>query len=284
MAGSFSGAARLRRPRIGGHDDADRDPDYPNWEPTATQGCPGVSASDGDATDVRPRRCRRAPAGSVKLRLAVQTSIGVFGEELLLWACLLRQSPQRPPADHVYRQANLLLDELRASKLGQSVPVQAADDGMFAIAALLDEIGMALPDLRPLWAAQPLQATRWMTNNAGVEFFDRLARVRQGGPKSVLATYVAVLGMGFQGRFGLPGADRYGLAQLRRQLMMEVGVDPDRDWQTGVLRPARPDTGPADTLPKVPWHQSLGLGRALAFTTLAAGALGVALVLYSKLA
>ena len=50
----------------------------------------------------------------------------------------------------------------------QELPVVSADDGMFAIAALLDEIAMSLPDLRPLWATSPLQGTRWATNNAGV--------------------------------------------------------------------------------------------------------------------
>src|SRR5437870_3487148 len=118
---------------------------------------------------------------------------------MLLWICMLRQSPGRPSAEHVHRQANLLLDELKASRTAQELPMQSADDGMFAIAALLDELAMALPDLRPLWAGAPLQATRWMTNNAGVELYERLARARQG-PKAVLATYAAVLGLGFQGR------------------------------------------------------------------------------------
>jgi len=41
-----------------------------------------------------------------------------------------------------------------------------------------------------------------MTNNAGVELFTRLERVRKpDAPKSVFATYVTVLGLGFQGRF-----------------------------------------------------------------------------------
>lgn len=212
----------------------------------------------------------------------MQSTIGVFGEELLLWSCLIRQTAQRPQPDHVYRQANLLLDELRGSKLAQSLPVESVDDGLFAIAALLDEIGMALPDLRAIWAAQPLQATRWMTNNAGVEFFERLERVRRG-PKAVLATYVAVLGLGFQGRFALPGADRYGLVQLRRQLSLELGVDADRDWQVGVLRPVRSDTGPAARVPRAPWYQSVGFGRALGITSVVAGLLGVVLVLWQKL-
>ena len=67
----------------------------------------------------------------------MEQTIGVFGEEMLLWMCVLRQSPRRPPPEHVHRQANLLLDELKASKAAQELPVQSVDDGMFAIAALL---------------------------------------------------------------------------------------------------------------------------------------------------
>ena len=210
---------------------------------------------------------------------AVERTIGVFGEELLLWICMLRHSPGRPPGEHVHRQANFLLDELKQSQAALALPVVSVDDGMFAIAALLDESAMSLPDLRPVWAAAPLQATRWMTNNAGVEFFERLARVRQG-PKSVLATYVAVLGIGFAGRFALPGADRYALAQLRRQLSIEIGVDPDRDRQGGVLRPARPDTGPSSLLPRDPWWRALSLGRALAVLTMVGGIAALAIALY----
>src|SRR5262249_52034983 len=105
---------------------------------------------------------------SRKLAGGVEQTIGVFGEEMLLWLCVLRQSPQRPPPEHVHRQANILLDELKNSKIALGLPVESADDGMFVITALLDEIAMNLPDLRLLWANHPLQATRWMTNNAGV--------------------------------------------------------------------------------------------------------------------
>jgi type VI secretion system protein ImpK len=192
----------------------------------------------------------------------VEQTIGVFGEEMLLWLCVLRQSPRRPPAEHVHRQANLLLDELKGSKIAMELPVESVDDGMFAIAALLDEIAMSLPDLRPLWANHPLQATRWTTNNAGVELFQRLDRVRQG-PKNVFATFVTVLGLGFQGRYGLPGADRYALAQLRRELHIQMNVDTDRDWTGGVLRATRQDEA-TRVAPKEAWYRSIWVGRALA--------------------
>jgi type VI secretion system protein ImpK len=193
----------------------------------------------------------------------VEQTIGVFGEEMLLWACVLRQSPRRPPPEHVHRQANLLLDELKGSKAAMELPVDAVDDGMFAIAALVDEIAMSLPDLRPLWATHPLQATRWVTNKAGDEVFQRLTRLRASGPKTVLATYVTVLGLGFQGRYGLPGADRYALAQLRRELHIQMGIDTDRDWTGGVIKATRPDVA-ADVAPREPWYRTVWTGRALA--------------------
>jgi type VI secretion system protein ImpK len=192
----------------------------------------------------------------------VEQTIGVFGEEVLLWLGVLRQSPQRPQPEHVHRQANLLLDELKASKVALELPGESVDDGMFAIAALIDEVAMSLPDLRPLWANHPLQATRWMTNNAGAELFQRLDRVRKG-PKTVFATYVTVLGLGFQGRFGLPGVDRYALAQLRRELHIQMGVDTDRDWTGGVLKPTRPDAA-AGVAPREAWWRSVWTGRAVA--------------------
>jgi type VI secretion system protein ImpK len=212
----------------------------------------------------------------------VEQTIGVFGEELLLWICVLGQSPRRPQAEHVHRQANLLLDELKASKIAQELPVEAADDGMFAIAALLDELAMGMPDLRPLWANYPLQATRWMTNNAGVELFTRLDRVRRG-PKSVFATYMVVLGMGFQGKFGLPGADRYALVQLRRDLGIQIGVDLDKDFMGGVLKPSRPEQAEA-VAPREPWHRNIWVGRGLAILALISALTALVLILVRNLA
>ena len=211
----------------------------------------------------------------------MEQTIGVFGEQLLLWVCLLRQSPQRPPPEHVHRQANLLLDELKGSKEAQALPVQSVDDGMFAIAALLDEYAMSLPDLRQLWATHPIQATRWMTNNAGVELFQRLERVRQG-PKTIFATYITVLGLGFQGKYGLPGADRYALAQLRRELQIAAGLDTDRDWSAGVLKATRKDVA-AEHAPKEPWWRSVWMGRGLAVVVLLGAIVSLTLVLARNL-
>jgi type VI secretion system protein ImpK len=210
-------------------------------------------------------------------------AIGVFGEEMLLWICLLRQSPRRPSPDLVYRQANYMLDELRSSQVAQLLPVVSAEDGMFAVAALADEVAMALPDLRPWWSQNMLQARRFNTNNAGVEFFSRLERVRVG-PKTVLATYVTVLGCGFLGQYGLPGRDPYLLNELRAQLARELGVDADRDVMGGAIKPYQNAQLPAEFLPKEPVYKSLWMGRALAVLALFGSALllGSALDAYVK--
>ncbi|NUP09254.1 MAG: DotU family type IV/VI secretion system protein [Polyangiaceae bacterium] len=202
---------------------------------------------------------------------------------MLLWICLLRQSPRRPPPELVYRQANFLLDEMRSSQVAQLLPVVSAEDGMFAVAALADEVAMALPDLRPWWSQNMLQARRFNTNNAGVEFFSRLERVRVGS-KNVLATYVTVLGCGFLGQYGLPGRDPYLLNELRAQLARELGVDADRDVMGGALKPYRNAQVPAEFLPKEPFYKSIWAGRALAVVLLFVGAsiLGAALDTYLK--
>lgn len=213
----------------------------------------------------------------------MEQSIGVFGENVLLWACLLRQVPTRPRAQVVLQHANYLLDELKVSPEAQQLPVQSVEDGMFALAALIDEIAFNLPDLRPVWSQTPLQATRFMTNNAGVELFERLRRARQG-PKSVLATYVVVLGMGFQGCYGLPGADRYLLTQLRRDLGLELGVDPDRDWKGGILLRTKEQEVEAFRRYREPWWRRVGFGRIVAALFAVGGLATLALVLYRHFA
>ena len=162
----------------------------------------------------------------------MEQSIGVFGRDVLLWACLLRQTHQRPQPQALLQHANYLLDELKRAEETQQLPLQSVEDGMFAIAALIDEICMGNAELRPLWSQYSLQATRFNTNNAGVELFHRLQNVRQG-PHSVIATYIVVLGLGFQGCYGLPGADRYALQQLRRETssLYRKAIDPNADLQ-----------------------------------------------------
>jgi type VI secretion system protein ImpK len=209
----------------------------------------------------------------------VERSIGIYGEDVLLWVCALRQSQQRPPAEYLLQQANQLMNELKSSKATEDLPVVLADDGQFAIAALIDEVAMSMPDLRPMWSQYALQATRWNTNNAGVEFYQRLERVKVG-PKSVLATYYVVLGLGFLGRFGLPGAVQYSVTKMRTELARILGVDPDRDWFAGALRPVR-EVAVNPISFQGPWWRSIWTGRGLAIALLLLGVLALVIAIRS---
>ena len=171
-----------------------------------------------------------------------------------------------------------MLDELQRSREAQQLPVQSVEDGMFALCAYIDEMAMMLPDLRPTWSQYMLQVGRHNTTNAGVELFERLKRVRQG-PESVLATYQVVVGLGFQGCYGLPGADRYRLVQLRRDLSIELGVDPDRDWAGGAIQRIRPEQVAQLDLFKLPWYKTTTFGRALGAILIFTALLLIVLVL-----
>jgi len=223
-----------------------------------------VVVADDEVRSSRPSSFVRS-----MLRRCVERSIGVYGEELLLWICAVRQSPRRPPAEHLLQQANNMMNDLKSSKATDELPVVSADDGQFALAAVIDEIAMSLPDLRPLWSQYSLQATRWYTTNAGVEFYQRLERVKEG-PRNVLATYYVVLGLGFMGRFGLPGQVQYGATQTRIDVARILGVDPDRDWQAGALRPVREEAVTPIAL-QTPWYRSVWMGRGIALLMLLFG-------------
>ena len=69
------------------------------------------------------------------------------------------------------------------------------------------------------------------------------------------------------GPYALPHADKYELSQLRRDLGIQLGVDPDRDWKGGVLTRVNEDNVSDLELFKQPWHQRVSAGRTL-FATL----------------
>jgi type VI secretion system protein ImpK len=92
-----------------------------------------------------------------------------------------------------------------------------------------------------------------------------------------------VFGVGFMGRFGLPGAIQYGLVQVRREVSLQLGVDPDRDWKGGVLRAPTQELEPSELLPKEPFYKSVLMGRIVAALLIVTGALTLGLVLYANL-
>jgi type VI secretion system protein ImpK len=82
------------------------------------------------------------------------------------------------------------------------------------------------------------------------------------------------------GCYGLPNADRYALAQLRRDLGVQLGVDPDRDWKAGVLKKIRADDVEHLQLFERPWYTSVWVGRVLS-GLVALGAIAALLAMLS---
>ena len=93
---------------------------------------------------------------------------------------------------------------------------------------------------------------------------------------------MVTLGIGFLGKYGLPGSNRYELVKFRHELSVRLGVDPDRDRSGGVLRQVRSDAGPSKLVSREPWFKSLWFGRAIALSVAALGLLSLVLVLVSN--
>ncbi|WP_018315212.1 DotU/TssL family secretion system protein [Cupriavidus sp. UYPR2.512] len=124
-------------------------------------------------------------------------------------------------------QVKRLQEEFRAS--GQ--PVDVVEDAAYAQCALLDEValGRLQGDGRDAWERQPLQVDQFDSHDAGQALIARIER-RLAEPQPVLpllAVFQAVLGLGFQGRYALDGADaRLALMNTIDERLHRAGVHP----------------------------------------------------------
>ncbi|HEX2659944.1 MAG TPA: DotU family type IV/VI secretion system protein [Polyangia bacterium] len=109
----------------------------------------------------------------------------------------------------------------RARELGMSQ--RDADDVVYAVVALIDEIAMGKPEpMRGFWVSRPLQLHYFHENLAGEGFFQRLEEIRRDPRRGdVLRVYYICLLLGFQGRFGIRGGE-IELLRLIDQMKPEV--------------------------------------------------------------
>jgi type VI secretion system protein ImpK len=84
-----------------------------------------------------------------------------------------------------------------------------ADDIIYAIVALIDEVALGKPEpLRGFWMGQALQLRLFNENLAGEGFFARLHELRRDPRRSdVLRVYYQCLLLGFQGKYSVRGGD-----------------------------------------------------------------------------
>lgn len=120
------------------------------------------------------------------------------------------------------------------------------DQARFAVCAQVDEaVQLSNWNGRASWAAEPFQRKYYNTTNAGVEFFQRLARLSEDNVP-VREVYATCLAAGFKGQYFLPGHAET-LTKIRRSNLQAVWGDDyhDASLSDGLLFPeAYPPEGP----------------------------------------
>jgi type VI secretion system protein ImpK len=109
--------------------------------------------------------------------------------------------------------------------LEKQVPGHQINDSKYALAALLDEVIMKSDwPGKSNWMDQSLQLRLFGEHLAGVNFFDRLARLRQGGELNipVLQLYFVCLQLGFQGKYALNQPEE--LKHLQNDLKNQIDL------------------------------------------------------------
>jgi type VI secretion system protein ImpK len=70
---------------------------------------------------------------------------------------------------------------------------------------------------------------------------------------------------------------------MRRDLALEIGVDPDRDWKGGVLTATREQEVEAFRRFREPWWRKAWFGRLLTALLCVGGLITLGLLLYGRL-
>jgi len=113
----------------------------------------------------------------------------------------------------------------RAEREGKELgfPEEILSQARYGIAAFLDEmiLGSSSPN-REEWSARPLQYEFFKEHVAGVEFFNRLDRLRRGLPASrdLLELYYLCLVFGFEGQYKIHGREK--LQELVEGIAREI--------------------------------------------------------------
>jgi type VI secretion system protein ImpK len=148
-----------------------------------------------------------------------------------------RSRETRGDSDKLYRQCCQEVERFQARAKELDLPVTEAEQGLYALVALIDEMAMNQEGpLKEYWQPRLLQLRYFNENVAGDGFFDRLSQLR-GDPKSarLLRVYYLCLLFGFRGKYRVRGSElelleiEEGLrAELQRAkaLAREISLSP----------------------------------------------------------
>jgi type VI secretion system protein ImpK len=113
---------------------------------------------------------------------------------------------QLPSAAEVFGSVQAMLDRFHQTATAASIPREDAMEAAYALAALLDESLVHVPQWRGAdeWHRWPLQVRLFNDRNAGENFFARMTALEQQPHRvHVLQVYYLCLLLGFQGRYRL---------------------------------------------------------------------------------
>ncbi|MFM0276286.1 DotU/TssL family secretion system protein [Paraburkholderia aspalathi] len=169
-------------------------------------------------------------------RAAALLPIALRDTALTVTSLSIQGVPGTPGAFDGFRQkCKEQIDRLGAELASAGYPADVIEDATYAQCALLDEAALSsLTDSdRDAWEREPLQVSEFQSHDAGEELIARIER-RLAQPQPVLpllAIFIAVLDLGFMGKFALNGSD--ARAALMRAL--DERLDRHRDTSGPVI-------------------------------------------------
>jgi type VI secretion system protein ImpK len=141
------------------------------------------------------------------------------------YVLLFQQAPDgsRPSPSAFRQQVTGLLDALSGSSAAQKIPPGDLDEARFALVAWTDEVANSSGwSARAEWEREPLQLQLFGTRRAGVEFFERLKKLRPE-QAAALEIYFYCLALGFQGDFVGREGDRMQVVTRTQEKLRRVG-------------------------------------------------------------
>lgn len=114
-----------------------------------------------------------------------------------------------PSPEAAHARVRGYIDALRDRARTHGIPENDANDVLYAIIALTDEVAIGTPEpLRSYWLNHTLQLQYFGENIAGEGFFNRLQDLLADGSRvEVLRVYHLCLLFGFQGKYAGPGGE-----------------------------------------------------------------------------
>jgi type VI secretion system protein ImpK len=111
--------------------------------------------------------------------------------------------------DLIHQRLSGFVDGVKSRAREHGLADRDAQDMLYAIVALADEIALSKPEpLRGAWVVHPLQMQYFNENLAGEGFFERLEAIRRDRRRvDVLRVYYLCLLFGFQGRYAVRGGE-----------------------------------------------------------------------------